>query len=723
MQPNLENAKIISSAPMQEGPNLDNAKIISSSEPVEVPQTPQAEPVNVRIDYGGLKINLPGDVKPEQIESSLEKFRQTEDFDRILDKTTGAPARVRMMVGGAPNDEDRLTTIRRFFPDAVPHGEDNFVYTDPETGKFRLFNPEGLDWGDVAGAGREISQGVGSAMGAVFGGAGGFIVGSPTGPGAAITATEGAIVGAGMGNVVGGQVFDLAASLIGERVDTRNLGGAMLDSAVEFGAGAAGEKVGRIIGVGVKKAMGGAKEGAQQLVNSFKQFNITPQAGAVTGSRGLATLEHTLNGAPGSADIMQKQAEKVLLQTQRAAEKLINKFGTAKTQQGAGQVIKRAAEQAVERFGFTQTKAYDEAFDLIGADTVVSLNSIKALRLQMQSELAQAPETLGPTMSGAINTLRMLEHDAKVAGGIPFSALRMIRSNVGKDLSSPGLSGSSGAQLTALKRIYGALTEDLSLAAQSSGKEAAKKLKVADRFTRMWMNTAAKDMDKIIKFDADERAYRFAMMSSKDGGSALARMRKHFTDDEWDTVAATTLHRLGLATPGRQNAAGDAFSVSSFLTNFNKLAPEAKDALFGGKRYANLRPQLDKLVEVIDSMKGAEAVANGSNTGRALMNFALLQGVGGALGAGVAGDSNGFGTGMATTTIGTVLAPRAAAKLITNPKFVEWLVTPMTKTTSISAHFGRLSGIAAEEAYISEEIEDFINLFAPEKAPTGGESN
>ncbi len=57
--------------------------------------------------------------------------------------------------------------------------------------------------------------------------------------------------------------------------------------------------------------------------------------------------------------------------------------------------------------------------------------------------------------------------------------------------------------------------------------------------------------------------------------------------------------------------------------------------------------------------------------------------------------------------VGAIVAPRLAAKLITSPAFVKWLTTPITSSTGISAHIGRLAGIAVAEPELREAIEQY----------------
>jgi hypothetical protein len=678
-------------------------------------QAEQPEPVGQKqYRIGDATISLPGDLDDEQRKKAIGNFLTSPEFEPHIDMQTGAPARVRMLVGSSP-EGDRLANIKRFYPDAIPYRDGNFLFTDPGTGKPTLYNPPGFDVvGDTASVAREATQAVFSAGGTVAGTAFGVVRGAPAGPpGMLVEGQRLGMVGAGMGSAFGGELFDLIMNNVEGRIDTRSPVKRTLDAGTEFFAAASGQRVGEMANAGIGKIVSGpGKQAAAKMVAAFRRLKITPPAGAVSGSRTIGTMEKSLEGSPFAADIMQEQAERVLSETKRAASKIVNEIGTPRTSQGAGGVIRKAAEGAAERFGFSQEKAYSAAFDLIGPETLVPLQSVSTLRKTIESELARAPKSLSSALSKAARQLAALEDDAG-ADGIAFSALRQVRTAIGRNLDNPVLSGSTGAENAAMKRIYGALTEDMSEAAKSVSSEAAKKLQVADRFTRMWMRTASMTMNKIGRMDADEQAFKYALSAVRDGGTTLTRMRRHFTPEEWDVVAASVLNKMGQATPGAQNAAGDAFSVNTFMTNWSRMAPEAKKALFGGKRYESLAPELDTLVEVMGSLKSVEKLANSSNTGRTMITWMTIQALGGGLaGMAVGGDVESGAAGAAAT----IFAPRAAAKLITSPSFVKWLTTPVVSTGGIPAHLGRLAGIAKAEPELREEIDQFVSALrsAPE---------
>ncbi|MCH9838801.1 hypothetical protein K0U83_24260, partial [bacterium] len=82
-------------------------------------------------------------------------------------------------------------------------------------------------------------------------------------------------------------------------------------------------------------------------------------------------------------------------------------------------------------------------------------------------------------------------------------------------------------------------------------------------------------------------------------------------EEDWRTVSASIVGRLGRATAGQQNAAGDAFSPSTFLTNWNRMDPEARRLLLPEEA----RIEMEKLAKVAESVKVSNVERNASNTG------------------------------------------------------------------------------------------------------------
>ena len=118
----------------------------------------------------------------------------------------------------------------------------------------------------------------------------------------------------------------------------------------------------------------------------------------------------------------------------------------------------------------------------------------------------------------------------------------------------------------------------------------------------------------------------------------------------------------------------------------------------------------------MSSLKGVERLTNTSNTAQNLIAFTTLQTLGGALTGFAVGGPDAV-TGLAGAA-GFIIAPRLAAKLITSPAFVKWLTTPITSSTGILAHVGRLVGIAVAEPELREAIDQYTAALRAVPSPS-----
>tara|TARA_R100001129_G_scaffold130477_1_gene92326 strand:+ start:1483 stop:3606 length:2124 start_codon:yes stop_codon:yes gene_type:complete len=689
-------------APMPAPEPEVEAEVAADPAPETKPETgPEVTPDRIEYMLPGFPqpISLPGNLSNEQRAKAISAYLQSDDAKRFIDRDTGAPPFVRSQVGGSPA-QDRLANIKRFFPDAAPYGNDNFIYTNPNTGRLTLYNEEGFSVGDVASVTREAFLATGGTFGA--------ILGTPGGP-------PGVAFGAGTGTTVAGEIYDTYSKFVLGSVDTRSVFDRSVDAGTEFFLSAVGQRGGELLTEGAKRVLGGGTKKAAQLAEKFRLLRIEPPASAVSSSNTVASLETFLGSTPFAGDKVQKQAQRIVEQVNQAARDTIAKFGAPGTPQEAGAVIKAARQNALVRFEETQEAAYQKAFKLIGEDTPVALDAVRALRVKLETRLLDAPGSLQKSLGPAVATLKTIELEdtvnAAVPGTLKFGILRQIRTDIGKDLATPMQSGYGGSVEAAMRQVYAAVTEDLSAVAKLAGPEARKSLEVADRYTRAWKNTAGVTLEKIGKAATEEQAYKYATAGMNTGGTNLARLQRQFEPEEWDSIAASVLQELG--------AKGDDFSVNQFIRKYGNMSKEAKDALFGSKRYAEMREGLDTLIEVGTSLEGVQKYANTSNTGRVLNYFLTFQ----ALGGGLAGLT--LGEGDATAGIGGVLttlaASRYGAHLITSPKFINWLITPVTDPNGIGAHFGRLTAIAAEDPALKEPIAAFLRTFEGTPQPQGVE--
>tara|TARA_R100000458_G_C8275749_1_gene250907 strand:+ start:1532 stop:3565 length:2034 start_codon:yes stop_codon:yes gene_type:complete len=656
---------------------------------------PAEEPEMLTMSLGGVIVKMPSNLDDAKRKDFVAQLINSEQFAPYIDKEFETPSNQRMTVGSAP-DEDKLANVRQFYPDAIPYGDDNFVFTNPETQRLTLFNPEGFEVGDVAEYARPIAEFAGGTLGAVAGATASVF----TGPGAVVTGPAAIAVGAGVGTAVAGQLFDFGQSVFGDQIDSRNVLERTGQAVEDFAFGFAGQRIGDAAAVGVKKAFGGLKPKTNELIAKFRSLKITPPAGAVTqGTPTVAILEQASTRNVFSASVMQKNADKILSEIDTAADEVFRTFKTPLSAQETGTVIKEAAQGAADRFKETKEQLYTKAYDLIGAETPTPLNATVALRQELEQKMSNAPKLFDKRFGAAVRMLKNLEAvgaGKKIPGAVEFDTLRELRTDIGEELGNIA-SVNTTAPKAVLKKMYAAITQDLAEVAKLSGDDAAKAIDEADAYTREFNETATKTLDKILKLDADERAFKFATERLRDGGTRLQILRNQFEEAEWDQIGASVLGRIGKDADG-------VFDVNKFYREWRNMSGEAKDALFGGSRYKGMREQLDDIYDITSSLKGVERFANSSNTGTVLNVYNIFQ----VLGAGLVGlDVRGL-----ATLAGFGAVSNLSARLITSEVFLKWLTTPIKDPSLIKPHLTRLTAIAAQNAELREPINEYLKTLA-----------
>lgn len=586
------------------------------------------------------------------------------------DSRTGAPANVRAAVGAAQTPADRLATIRRFYPDARPEGTDNFIFNDPRSGRPTLYNPPGLDMGDIASVTPEVGEVVGGMVG-------GALALPPAVAGAAPTGGLSTLIvpaGVGLGAAAGREIATLGASLLGNTTDTRGPQTRAVDAAttanVNAVAGPLIDGAGRLarLALGPVTRVFGGRGGA--TAQDFAEAGVRASAGDVTGNPITQNLQAAVAATPTGTGRMTRFAEAQTDDLGRAVGATADGIAPPTTPGAAGAAVREGAGQAVERFTARQNDLYDQAFSLVGADSRVSFPQVQALRQQIADEIAQAPASAGRRLAPVLRRIDDLLADAGDTG-LAFGAMRGERTALGRTLGAPAPSASAPNTEVEpyLRRLYGALTSDMTAHASAAGPEAARALAVADRYTRLNRTVNLPVLELIQRQGTDEQVYNLLFpRSGRPDAQMLQRVTRNLQPEERRALSATILDRMGTPNPGAQ--AAEDFSAATFLTNWNRLVqngPAARRVLFGPEDN-ELGRSLDRLVRVAGAMRDTQRFTNWSNTGRAVAGIGIL----GAAGAELAsGDAGGFAQ---VVGLGLV-APAVGARLLTSPQFVNWLAS------------------------------------------------
>lgn len=154
-----------------------------------------------------------------------------------LDTTSGAPLKVRAVVGNFDDPDRRLKALQEYYPDAVPYGDDNFIFTS-EDGVPTVYNNESWipDVGDFVSVGRDVTS-------MITGGLAGTsaFIGGQLGP-QAFTPEELVTVPAAvaLGGEAGGQLYDRVIDMFVPEVGR----GGLVDQSKKAATNIAGEMVG-----------------------------------------------------------------------------------------------------------------------------------------------------------------------------------------------------------------------------------------------------------------------------------------------------------------------------------------------------------------------------------------------------------------------------------------------------------------------------------------------
>jgi hypothetical protein len=468
-------------------------------------------------------------------------------------------------------------------------------------------------------------------------------------------------------------------------------------------------------------------------------------AGQASGSSTLQYLEGTISKLWGGGPI-NKSAEGQTAALGDHVNHIVDGLsqGAEVSPTGAGSaIVKGIGDNKTPGSAFgtmhaQEKAAYDKLDDLVHPSTPIDMSGTQATLDKLAAPTPGAEATTGALTSSKISTLRdRLKADLEAsqepggaaqkpvyvaggnppqlpAGSLPYSAARAIRSGIGNSIDW-GFAPADPATNAALKQVYGSLTGDLKDGASAVSPEAAAAANGANKLYAA--NQARRDaLAPIVdKAGGPEAVYQAATNGTKQGATKINQVMGAIGPDQQKIVQATVLSRLGRALPSAQNAEGSAFNANTFLTNWSKLDPAAKDALFGASGVngssGDLRKSLDSLSSTISNIQKGTKLRNPSGTGEAVGHGAGMA----ILYEGLTHAMNGNYTPLASA-IGGVTANNLMARTLTNPRTAKWLAktTTMPKGNLPNA-VNQLNNLAQQTG--DPDAKDLATTLTPEDRP------
>jgi hypothetical protein len=399
---------------------------------------------------------------------------------------------------------------------------------------------------------------------------------------------------------------------------------------------------------------------------------LPADVGGPTTRRATSVIAQTIAG--GQPVI--SAARRVIEQGKVVRDRAASAIGTVADPEAAGQAAAAGAEKYMKTSRSRIGRIYDTAASLAGD---VRLPLPKAI-----SEVDDQIARLGEVPGGGVGLKEAEDLREALNGDFTVQGIRDMRTEM---FVKPDFRGTPVERR--MRRIVDAAAGDIEQGLRDAGKgDAANAFRMADKQWRERLSTIERVIEPIIgKADAPRSGEEIVAALQRAGKGNAIRLGK-FIDtlpsEESGMVRATIINQMGRAGDGAQNAAGDAFSLAKFLTDYNKLTPSAKVTIFG----AEGRAALDDLAIVASGTKAAQQYANHSNTGGVVGNLMTM----------------GSATGGLPTFLTTIAAQYGLGRLLASPRVARWIARAPRTGLSGPAYIERLSRIARAEPAIANEV-------------------
>jgi hypothetical protein len=456
---------------------------------------------------------------------------------------------------------------------------------------------------------------------------------------------------------------------------------------------------------------GKTQEQIAKNIELYGQAGTTPTLAQAVENPLTQAIETSTGRFPSGMTAMREKGLAQQAEVGKKVEELRTQLSPITEPVEAGKALQKGfSEVFVPRARQTQKALYNRFDQYMPERTPVNSDETMGQLYQFVNRIGNASPKLQASISNTQLTsiLGGLEETKKLSpsGEIPFNVLRDLRSWVGENIATVDLAPDvSKAQW---KSLYKALSKDLENAAAQQGPEAQAAFKKANVYTKKFHDTMD-SIQSVILNKNPEDAYQAVISGSRNGPTKLREVFNAVPKDAQKAVSAAYISRMGKAVAGLQDETGDVFSTAKFLQNYGKLDNASKDILFGrfGSKFKN---DMETIAKVSNKIRESTSiVANPSGTaGAVVVPATITSGVGS-----VAAGKFGFASGI----LGTLVGANQAARLFTNPEFVNWLATNANKPVSnTSAAIATLNKIyEANQDPDIKEIHDALRNQAVEQ--------
>ncbi len=341
-----------------------------------------------------------------------------------------------------------------------------------------------------------------------------------------------------------------------------------------------------------------------------------------------------------------RRAQNKFIETGAAArDKIAADVGSVTSDPAMGDAAREGMQAWRKSSKVSVDKLYADARAKIGDALISPQNTVQEVGKLIREEGQSLVDT--PAMAILDKIKGRLENGE----AITVEGARKTRSTL-RDALGETMTPSNADRITA--RVMDAIQTDVARDAP----EAAAAFKLADKAHAERLTNIRDVLEPFIGKKGDAWGADVAaklVSNAKSNGERLGDALKLMPQRAANDTRATLISHLGQSGDGAQNAAGDAFSFDTFLTNWNKIK-DARDAIFPRETVR----ALNQLATVAEAAKNAGRARNFSNTGS-------IVGASATLGPALTGLH-----GM-LATVGLGLAQYGGARLLASPAVVRRL--------------------------------------------------
>lgn len=385
-----------------------------------------------------------------------------------------------------------------------------------------------------------------------------------------------------------------------------------------------------------------------ETVQAAERLGVQIPAAAASESSLVPRVAGALKEVPVAGYPLAAGSQRALTQLENAVDNFVQQLGSGRAAD-AGDLVRQSTEAWVRGNGGVSGQILDRLYKPV--DNLVSplyyqpLNATTQAVVDIMSRRSQA--RIGGTSKAVDEVMAAVQNPS----GINYPGLKDLRTYVGNLMGDKNRLVAQNIDAGEMKRIYGALSDDLKSVVQNAGgPDALKAFERANNTARLVTNRRA-ELQRLLGVTADASAeqiiQRVADMASgkaaKGNLERLEMLKKSIPRDTWNEMSSAIINKMG-------RAAEDApFSGTRFVTAYESMSDKGRQVLFGSTPW--VRQSVDDIYQVSQAHKRLMSFGNPSGTGR----VATLLGSA----AGLAKDP--------ISTIGSMIGGAALAQLLATP--------------------------------------------------------